>query len=165
MNKTTTPTKFLVGSFIILIVLLVNILPQQGAQSNLIPSLKAEKSPTCDQTTVAGTYGFSGQGVIGFGTPESAQAVETGLATADGAGNLSGSVTFGLNGLILSTPFTGMYQVNPDCTISETIAFASQVRHQQGVIVNDSDEIDFIQTDPGSILTRTAKRISKKRED
>ena|SRR6202035_1628736 len=86
MNKITTPTKLLVGSFIILIVLLVNILPKNRAQSNLIPSLKAQKSPPCDQTT-AGSYGFSSQGVIGFGTPQSAQAVETGLATADGAGN------------------------------------------------------------------------------
>jgi hypothetical protein len=100
--------------------------------------------------------------VIGCGTPQSAQAVETGLATADGAGK-----PFRLGHL--QPERTNLkhaaYQVNPDCTISETIAFASQVRHQQGVIVNDSDEIDFIQTDPGSILTRTAKRISKKRED
>jgi hypothetical protein len=86
MNKITTPTKLLVGSFIILIVLLVNILPKKRAQSNLIPSLKAQESPPCDQTTVAGSYGFSGQGVIGCGTPQSAQAVETGVATADGAG-------------------------------------------------------------------------------
>jgi hypothetical protein len=67
MNKITTPTKLLVGSFI-LIVWLVNILPKKRAQSNLIPSLKAQKSPTCDQTTVTGTYGFSGQGVFGFGS-------------------------------------------------------------------------------------------------
>ena len=131
-------------------------------RAGFVPVARAARSYSCDQTTVLGTYGFAGQGVIGFGTPQIAQAVESGLATADGQGNLFGSVTFSLNGQILSTPFTGTYQVNSDCTISETISFGSQVRHQQGVVVSGGQEIDFIQTDPGSILSRVAKRIDGK---
>lgn len=114
---------------------------------------------TCNQMTVAGTYGFQGQGTLGVGTSQEVQSAETGSATADGSGNLSGEVTFSLGGLILTTPFTGTYVVKPDCTISETITFGTQIRHQWGVIVDNGREINFIDTDPGTILTRVAKRV------
>jgi hypothetical protein len=114
----------------------------------------------CTLQTVAGTYGFNGQGILAFGTPQAVQAAETGVATADGAGNLSGTVTFSIDGNILRTPFMGTYNVNADCTISEVISFGAQTRHQEGIVVLDGQEIDFIQTDPGSVLTRVAKRVS-----
>jgi hypothetical protein len=114
----------------------------------------------CTLQTVAGTYGFDGQGFLGIGTPQAVQAAETGVATADGAGNLAGTVTFSINGNILRTPFTGTYNVNADCTISEVVSFGTQTRHQEGIVVLDGREIDFIQTDPGSVLTRVAKRVT-----
>jgi hypothetical protein len=119
----------------------------------------ADETTACDQRTVLGAYGFQGQGTLGLGTPQPTLAAETGVATADGVGNLSGNVTFSLGGQILSTPFTGTYQVNADCTISETIAFGTQTRHQQGVIVSRGQQIDFIDTDPGTVLTRVARRV------
>lgn len=119
----------------------------------------ADGGPTCDQRTVAGTYGFQGQGTLGIGTPQPIPAAETGLATADGVGNLSGDVTFSLAGQILSTPFAGTYQVSSNCTIVETITFGPQVRHQQGVIVGGGKQIDLIDTDPGTVLTRVATRL------
>jgi hypothetical protein len=124
-----------------------------------LPTVHADEVFRCDQRTVAGTYGFQGQGTLGLGTPQVIPAAETGVATADGAGNLTGAVTFSLGGQILSTPFTGTYQVNADCTIAETIVFGSQTRHQQGVIVSQGQQIDFIDTDPGIVLTRVAKRM------
>jgi hypothetical protein len=119
----------------------------------------ADERMACDQRTVLGTYGFQGQGTLGLGTPQSILAAETGVATADGVGNLEGNVTFSLGGQILSTPFAGTYQVNANCTISETITFGTQTRHQQGVIVDRGRQIDFIDTDPGTVLTRVAKRV------
>jgi hypothetical protein len=121
----------------------------------------AQGGIACEQRTVAGTYGFQGQGTLGLGSPQAIPAAETGVATADGAGNLTGNVTFSLGGQILSTPFTGTYQVNPDCTISETISFGTQTRHQQGVVVDRGQQIDFIDTDPGTVLTRVAKRVGR----
>jgi hypothetical protein len=134
-----------------------------GGRSNIGVNtlVKADSFGSCEQATVQGRYGFLGQGVVGFGTPEAAQAVESGTAAFDGQGKLSGSVTFSENGQIVSTPYTGTYQANSDCTISMTLFFGSQVRHQQGVIVNGAKEIDAIETDPGSILTRVAKRIDR----
>lgn len=113
----------------------------------------------CNQETVAGTYGFQGQGTLGLGTPQPIPAAETGMATADGSGNLSGNVTFSLGGQILATPFSGTYQVNPNCSITETIVFGTQTRHQVGVVVSHGQQIDFIDTDPGTVLTRVAKRV------
>jgi hypothetical protein len=34
---------------------------------------------TCTDQTVVGTYGFDGQGVLGFGTHQAIQAAETGM--------------------------------------------------------------------------------------
>lgn len=66
-----------------------------------------------------------------------------------------------VNGQIVNTPFKGTYRVSPNCTIAEATTFGSQVRHQQGVIVNGATEIDFIATDPGAILSRVAKRADR----
>jgi len=130
-------------------------------ESSLPAVVFAQGGISCDQRTVAGTYGFQGQGTLGLGTPQPIPAAETGVATADGAGNLTGNVTFSLGGQILSTPFIGTYQVNPDCTISETMSFGTQTRHQQGVVVDRGQQIDFIDTDLGTVLTRVAKRVGR----
>jgi hypothetical protein len=144
----------------LLAVLSVNRRPA-GSERRLPAIVLAQSGIACDQRTVVGTYGFQGQGTLGLGTPQAIPAAETGVATADGAGNLTGNVTFSLGGQILSTPFTGTYQVNPDCTISETISFGTQTRHQQGVVVDRGQQIDFIDTDPGTVLTRVAKRVGR----
>jgi hypothetical protein len=132
---------------------------QMAGTSVLRAVVFADDRAACDQRTVIGTYGFQGQGTLGLGTSQPILAAETGMATADGVGNLVGNVTFSLGGQILSTPFTGTYQVNADCTISEAITFGTQTRHQQGVIVSRGQQIDFIDTDPGTVLTRVAKRV------
>lgn len=140
--------------------LLASLLVSNLYSPRAVAHAQWDAASACTDQTVVGTYGFNGQGVLGFGTPQAVQAAETGMATADGFGNLVGSVTFSVNGSILRTPFTGTYLVNPNCTISETISFGNQIRHQEGVIVLDGKEIDFIATDPGAIVTRVAKRVS-----
>jgi hypothetical protein len=71
-------------------------------------------------------------------------------------------VIFSVNGQIVNTPFTGIYRVSPNWTIAEAITFGSQVRHQQGMMVNGATEIDFIATDPKAILSRVAKRVDRR---
>ena len=140
----------------------------QLAVAQSVPTVNAgpitdrdDRDKVCDQTTVTGTYGFQGNGELGVGTPQETRAAETGTAIVDGLGNFSGYVTFSLGGQILVTSYTGTYQVNADCTISQTIVFGAQVRHQWGVIVNHGREIDFIDTDPGFVFTRVAKRVER----
>jgi hypothetical protein len=154
--KNTSRYLLLAATAILVVCISIPKLSSTGA----VAHAQSDPGNACTDQTVVGTYGFNGQGVLGFGTAQAIQAAETGMATADGFGNLAGSVTFSLNGNILRTPFTGTYQVNPNCSISETITFGSQVRHQEGVIVLNGREIDFIATDPGSLVTRVAKRVS-----
>lgn len=154
--KNTSRFLLLAATAILVVYISIPNLSSTGA----VTHAQSDPGNACTDRTVVGTYGFNGQGVLGFGTAQAIQAAETGMATADGFGNLVGSVTFSVNGNILRTPFTGTYQVNPNCSISETIAFGSQVRHQEGVIVLNGREIDFIATDPGSLVTRVAKRVS-----
>jgi hypothetical protein len=155
--------RLVITAIVTLVMLLgLNVNRRPAAIRGSLPGVVfAQDGIACDQRTVAGTYGFQGQGTLGLGTPQAFPAAETGVATADGAGNLTGNVTFSLGGQILSTPFIGTYQVNPDCTISETISFGTQTRHQQGVVLDRGQQIDFIDTDPGTVLTRVAKRVGR----
>lgn len=47
----------------------------------------------CSLASLRGTYGLYGQGTAFIGTPQVAQEVDIGLFTADGKGNVAGSVT------------------------------------------------------------------------
>jgi hypothetical protein len=134
---------------------MVGLAMPTGSSKSVVHASELTALP-CTLHTVEGKYGFNGQGFLAFGTPQEVEATETRVATADGAGILAGTVTFSINGDTLRTPFTGTYDVEPDCTIS----FGTQTRHQEGVILLNGREIDFIQTDPGSILTRVAKHMT-----
>ena len=161
MHRSLNPV--VLGTVVLAIAFVVGAVSTTGPSKGIIGKERVvfadEGGFGCNQQTVAGTYGFQGQGTLGLGTALPIPAAETGMATADGNGSLAGNVTFSLGGQILATPFTGTYQVNPDCSITETIVFGAQTRHQAGVIVSHGQQIDFIDTDPGTVLTRVAKRV------
>jgi hypothetical protein len=162
MNRSLS--RVVLGIFELAVMFLAAVVSTMGPSTSRIAKGQVvfadENGFGCNQATVVGTYGFQGQGTLGLGTPQPIPAAETGMATADGNGNLSGNVTFSLGGQILATPFTGTYQVNADCSITETIVFGTQTRHQAGVIVRHGRQIDFIDTDPGTVLTRVATRVN-----
>lgn len=115
----------------------------------------------CGLYSVVGTYGVSGGGTVGVGTANSVQASEVGLLTADGNGNVSGSVTFSANGRLLAATYTGTYAVNSDCTASASISDSlGEHLHETGVVLKGGSEIRFIGTDPGAEVSREAIRLN-----
>jgi hypothetical protein len=89
----------------------------------------------CTLASLQGGYGLYGQGTAFIGTPQVAQEVDVGIFTADGKGNVVGSVTFSLNGTIIRTKFTGSYLVNVDCTATVTIHDdLGETLHEEGVM-------------------------------
>jgi hypothetical protein len=114
----------------------------------------------CSLSTVVGTYGVSGGGTVGVGTSNVVQDTEVGLLTADGNGNVSGSVTFSANGTVLAATYTGTYIVNSDCTANASINDSlGEHLHEAGVVLRGGSEIRFIGTDPGAEVSRDAIRL------
>ena len=95
-----------------------------------------------------------------MGTPTPVQDTEVGLLTADGNGNVSGSVTFSANGALLTATYTGTYTVSSDCTATASISDSlGENLHESGVVLHDGSEIRFIGTDPGAEISRDAVRF------
>ena len=114
----------------------------------------------CGLSSVVGTYGVSGEGTVGVGTTHPVQDTEVGLLTADGNGNVAGSVTFSANGTLLAATYTGTYTVNSDCTANASITDSlGEHLHETGVVLKGGAEIRFIGTDPGAQLARDAVRL------
>jgi hypothetical protein len=121
-------------------------------------ALRAQKSQTCSNRTLNGTYMASSTGtVVGVGPA----AVVNG-ATFDGSGN--GTVfgeTISFNGAI-TTGVTGTvtYTVNANCTGSETITMSTGLVADFNFLVNaNGSQFFFISTDSGFVSSGQGVRL------
>jgi hypothetical protein len=95
----------------------------------------------CSVATLKGNYAMTFNGFQVNATPQPFYG--EGLLTFDGAGNVTGTFNFSLNGVpALNNPYTATYTVNPDCT---------------GVIngTNGGDSATFVILDDGSEVFAT----------
>ncbi len=107
-------------------------------------------SATCSDATLKGVYGFIFSGLGGDGTPRAI----VGQATADGKGNLSGTLTKSRDGTILELTFTGTYSVAKNCTGSATYNDQDgETRHVNFVFNNGNKGWQAIQTDSGRVIS------------
>jgi hypothetical protein len=119
----------------------------------------ASAQDACDATTITGNYGYSLNGYVYDQQGYTYYLTAVGVASGDGAGNLSGSETMSFDGKIVKHKFTGTYTVNSDCTGSATFNYADNVViHFDLVILNDAKEINLVQTDSGWIYSGTLKK-------
>lgn len=113
------------------------------------------KHDGCDLGTVRGNYSYTVNGTnLAFGL-----VAAVGRVTADGNGNLSGSDTLSAAGTILRRTITGTYDITPACT--GTFSFSDnfgQTVHVDFVTADGGKELQFIQTDPGTVITGAAKQ-------
>jgi hypothetical protein len=131
-----------------------------GPKLTLVGTALAEDG-ACSLATLRGAYAVYGQGTVFVGSPpQPGLEVDVGIASIDGKGNLTGSLTFSFNGKIFRTNYTGAYLVNTDCTMSLTIQDdLGEHLQQEGVVLEQGDEVRFIGTDPGRVIARVAKRL------
>lgn len=124
---------------------------------------KKKSGDACSNTTVKGTYGFTGTGtVLGIGPASS-----VGLFTAGEDGNITGSQTRSFNGDIAQETFTGTYTVRPDCTGSASFVVqpGGRTAHFDFVVDDeDGNEVRAIQTDPGTVITTIDRRLGDSAE-
>lgn len=103
---------------------------------------------TCSDATLKGVYGFIFSGFGVDGTPRAL----VGQATADGNGNLSGTVTKSKDGTIVTVTFTGTYSAAKNCTGSLTfIDQDGETRDANFVFDNSNKGFQAIQTDSGRV--------------
>ena len=119
--------------------------------------LRAETA--CDATALNGAYSFKLNGYVYDRQGYSYFLAGVGVATADGAGNVSGTETMSFDGSIVKRKFTGTYAINSDCTGSFTFNYGdSSVFHADVVVTNDAKEVSVVQTDSGFIYSGEWKK-------
>jgi hypothetical protein len=114
----------------------------------------------CNQGAIRGTYRL-----VTNGTNVNADRLSAavGIFSADGTGNLFGSVTTSDNGTIFRGPFSGFsgtYTVNSDCIGSVEIPGES---FTQGDFIIDpkGDALRIILTNAGAVITGVAERMKQ----
>lgn len=119
---------------------------------------RVQAQEACTNERVRGAYGcfLGGTVLTGF---EAMPYASTGRLVADGNGNFYGTETVSAGGNAFQNSYTGTYKVNPDCTGSATFrASTGTVSNFDFVIVNGGSEIEFIETDPGTVISGSARR-------
>ena len=113
-------------------------------------AVASASAASCSDTTFKGVYGFIFSGLGGDGTPR-ALVVQ---ATADGKGNVSGTLTKSRDGIIFTLTFTGSYSVAKNCTGSLTSNDSDgETRHVNFVFDNGNKGWQGIQTDSGRVIS------------
>lgn len=117
----------------------------------------------CSNRKVAGDWGYTATGTRTGVGPVAA----VGSFTLDADGNiLNGQQTISFNGLIAGETLSGTYTLNEDCTGTVVVNVVSPIlnrtSHMSFVDVNDVNESRMIFTDPGTIITIEARRISSR---
>ncbi|MGA7906980.1 MAG: hypothetical protein WCA16_06190 [Candidatus Sulfotelmatobacter sp.] len=112
-------------------------------------------SSACNDTLIAGSYGFNIQGTKLGGMGPVGQQVGVAMTTFDGIGGFSQIDTVTVAGTVVAdfthTPATGTYTVNHDCTGTFTINFTDGRPPvvTSFVVVSDGNEIDTVVTSAG----------------
>lgn len=118
----------------------------------------------CSQATLHGRFGFVAQGTVFPPVlPAVTQVANSGRITFDGRGSLRGVDTVSLGGQIIQRTFEGVYTVRADCVVNATANVLTgtpgMVIAIQATIVDNGEELLFIETDPGNVYTGTAKKM------
>lgn len=121
----------------------------------------------CSVRTLHGSYGGAADGLITTGPPPVSTSATIPIAvmaveTFDGAGNFSASNTTNLGGLVFTSPASGTYTVNADCTGSVVSNLSNgEVIHFSFAIVDRGRQLLSVSTDPGVVSFATAIKVGK----
>jgi hypothetical protein len=153
----------LVIVFASLFVLGVIFTGRQGNSGSIVSSVQAADDDdrgscprNCSLRTLNGCYGFTFSGtILGLGP-----IAGIGVINYDGQGHATITQTLNVNGSGgIPDTVTATYTVNSDCTGSEVITQTDgSLTHIDFVIADHGKEILTLPTDPGSVITGTAKK-------
>ena len=113
---------------------------------------------TCSNESVEGQYALQARGLTEGLTHHTAN---LGRIMVDGHGHLSGSLTVSINGRIATAQaLNGTYEVHADCSGTESFTIGSDptARTASFVLANKARQIDFLETDEGTVFSGSATR-------
>jgi len=116
----------------------------------------------CSNSTLRGSYAQSGTGVITAPPDQAGPFANVGTLFFDGLGGLTGALVVNTNGSTSPVTETGTYTVNSDCTGTYTVQIAPFGITSQAFFAIDAngDELQILVTDPDSVITCVAKKLS-----
>jgi hypothetical protein len=122
-------------------------------------ALKAQAQDGCSNSSLNGSFAYKATGTLTAPQPNPGQIAIVGRSTFDGNGATGGSQIVSSNGFIFPVNLSGTYQVNPDCTGTFSFQLAPGVTINFFFVIDDNrKELQIIQTDPGAIVTGTARK-------
>src|SRR5262245_57499318 len=120
-------------------------------------------SPLCNLATLNGTYIFAAQGFL-LRHDQQLPIALAGRETYDGEGHVQGQLTQSLNGVSGQVTYSGNYAVTPACVVTYTITDSTgATTHFDEFVSPDGNELTFIETDPGVVLSGSERRVSRER--
>jgi hypothetical protein len=123
------------------------------------PTAKADDKG-CSNVDVKGTFVYTGTGSINPPSPAAGPFVEVGTQIFDGKGGTTFAAMASQNGNIRQMTGTGTYTVNPDCTGTMTLQVSPTLAVQVFFVIADwGNEFQAIETNPGLVITRAARRM------
>ena len=125
----------------------------------LAPAAKADDKG-CSSASLMGTFGFTSTGFRTAPTTLAGPIAQVGTQTFDGSGGTTATATFNQNGNTFKVTITGTYTVNSDCTGTFTLQVSPiGITTRLSFVIDDTGtELLVICTDPGVVLTGTARR-------
>ena len=120
--------------------------------AGIVPPAHAEE---CSNADLRGLYSFVASGTLG-GSPFAT----AGQTLYNGTGGVTGLIQISVNGNVTSViPWSGTYNVNPDCTITKTGVVPGFPTLHFFVTAGDNfKELRFIATNPGTTISGTARK-------
>ncbi|MDZ8221485.1 MULTISPECIES: hypothetical protein [unclassified Nostoc] len=138
------------GFFTTLIIGSVSALTISDAISQKV---NAQATPSCNNATITGSYGTQFTGTI-LATPIAGVA----LVQFNGRGNFQATQSSSLDGTIsLNATYSGTYSVKQNCTVQIRYTDGSSA---SGTIVDGGKEILLLQTNPGTVIVGTWKKVN-----
>ena len=130
------------------------LLAVAGMGTLLLPMLAQAEDALCPRgnATLHGNYMSEGGGTVTV----TGLVAFVGRINFDGDGGLDNPVTASRAGTIVHVDFAGTYTVNLDCSGSFVLA---GVQHFDFVVDPHGRKIDYIRTDPGTIVSGSASRM------
>lgn len=132
----------------------------------LASGIPAEAQPrvggllTCAPSTISGPYGHALSGFL-VDSQRITPFADYGTLVADGNGSFSGTSTASTGGIIATRNISGKYSINTNCTGTATFGDSlGNVLTLAFTVVDNGREIQFIQTDNGTVVSGKAQRRS-----
>ena len=124
----------------------------------IAPTAKADNKG-CSIATLIGTFAHAASGVVTAPAAMAGPVASIGTETFDGNGGITGGGMLNENGTVIPFTETGTYTVNSDCSGTYTAQLSIGIVAHVFFLIDDSvNELRFIGTDAGSVLSGTARR-------